>query len=158
MQLLLADSEIVPQLCNAIEGAALSVIILQYQFRVPLNPRAPMRRVLNALTTAATRGVPVTILLNNPNRPKRPGPSHGAIRKWLQHPNITILHHDGQEILHTKLCLVDYSLTLLGSHNLSQQGLTRSRNLSLLTDSPEVAKRATTIAVALIKRAHDAPS
>lgn len=155
MQVLIADSQIVNALCEMADQASSSLIFLQYQFRVPFHPRGPMRRILASLLRAAERDVQIIILLNNPNRPKRPGPSHGAIRQYLAHQNIKILHHEGDQILHTKLCIADYSRILLGSHNLSQQSLSTSRNLSILTDDQEVTQRATTIALALIKRAHN---
>lgn len=155
MQLLIQDAEIVPKLVALIDGAEHSILILQYQFRAPLRPRAPMKRVLDALLRAAARGVQITILLNNPNRPKRPGPPHGAIRTWLSHPAIKILHYAGDQILHTKLAIADHARILLGSHNLSQQSFTSSRNISILTDDPAATSAAVRTALALIKQAHN---
>jgi phosphatidylserine/phosphatidylglycerophosphate/cardiolipin synthase-like enzyme len=158
MKQLLQDAEIVPALIALFDSAEHSIIILQYQFRAPFRPRAQMRAVLDALLRAAGRGVQVTILLNNPNRPKRPGPQHGAIRTWLSHPAIKILHYAGDQILHTKLAIADHARILLGSHNLSQQSFSSSRNISILTDDPAAAAAAARTALALIKAAHNGTS
>jgi phosphatidylserine/phosphatidylglycerophosphate/cardiolipin synthase-like enzyme len=155
MQTLIQDAEIVPALCSLINSAEHSIIILQYQFRVPIHPRAPMKRVLDALLRAAARGVQITILLNNPNRPKRPGPQHGAVRTWLKHPGINILHHAGEQILHTKLAVADHARMLLGSHNITQQSFASSRNMTILSDDAATTEAAVRTALALIKRAHN---
>jgi phosphatidylserine/phosphatidylglycerophosphate/cardiolipin synthase-like enzyme len=95
-----------------------------------------MLRVLMALREAADRGVKVTILLNKPDRPRRPGPGHGALATWLKHPNITILHHTRKQILHVKAAAIDRSALILGSHNMSQASFTTSRNISVQIEDP----------------------
>lgn len=128
------DNQIVRALELLFRTAENEIIILQYQFRAAQKPRPQMTKILNALTDAARRGVKVTILLNRPDRPRRPGPGHGALPKFLDHPNIKILHHKRQEILHVKAACADRHLLILGSHNMSQASFSSSRNISVLIE------------------------
>lgn len=133
---IIQNGRIVPALCELFHNAQREILILQYQFRAARNPRPQMLKVLSALRTAADRGVKITILLNKPDRPRRPGPGHGALATWLNHPNITILHHSRKEILHVKAAAADRAALILGSHNMSQASFTTSRNISLRIEDP----------------------
>jgi phosphatidylserine/phosphatidylglycerophosphate/cardiolipin synthase-like enzyme len=133
---IIQDAQIVPALVNLFASAQHEILILQYQFRASQKPRSQMKNVLIALRNAAHRGVKVTILLNKPDRPRRPGPGHGALALWLKHPNITILHHTRKEILHVKAAAIDRTALILGSHNMSQASFATSRNISVLIEDP----------------------
>jgi phosphatidylserine/phosphatidylglycerophosphate/cardiolipin synthase-like enzyme len=148
---LFQDAQIVPTLVALFARAVSSILIVQYQFWVPMRPLPHMTSILNALMAAAARGVLVTILLNRPDRPRRPGPGHGAIAKFLSHPNISILHHGPRETLHIKACLVDQHLLLLGSHNMSHASFTSSRNVSALIEDASVARQFIDIAHHLLE-------
>jgi phosphatidylserine/phosphatidylglycerophosphate/cardiolipin synthase-like enzyme len=128
---IIQDARIVPALCDLFAGAHHEILIIQYQFRPALKPRPQMLKVLYALKSAADRGVKITILLNKPDRPRRPGPGHGALATWLKHPNISILHHTRKQILHVKAAAADRAALILGSHNMSQASFTTSRNISV---------------------------
>jgi phosphatidylserine/phosphatidylglycerophosphate/cardiolipin synthase-like enzyme len=133
---IIQDARIVPALVDLFASAHHEILIIQYQFRAALKPRPQMLKVLFALRDAADRGVKITILLNKPDRPRRPGPGHGALATWLKHPNIIILHHSRREILHVKAAATDRSALILGSHNMSQASFTTSRNISVRIEDP----------------------
>lgn len=144
------DAQIVRALELLFNSAQNEIIILQYQFRAAMNPRPQMTKVLNSLTDAARRGVKVTILLNRPDRPRRPGPGHGALAKFLNHPNIRILHHTPKEILHVKAACADQHLLILGSHNLSQASFNTSRNISVFIEDAATVRAFLLVARPLI--------
>jgi phosphatidylserine/phosphatidylglycerophosphate/cardiolipin synthase-like enzyme len=154
---IIQDARIVNALCQLFDKAQHEILILQYQFRAAHRPRPQMLKVLSSLRTAADRGVKITILLNKPDRPRRPGPSHGALATCLKHPNITILHHTRKQILHVKAAAIDRTAVLLGSHNMSQASFTSSRNISVLIDHPPTAATFFNATRQLVQDALDGP-
>lgn len=156
MLLLIQDAQIVPALERLIDGARKSILLVQYQFKVNIHPRAPMRRILDALLRAADRAVKITILLNNSDRPNQPGTNHGNVKGALRHPAISIFEKGGRQILHTKLLVVDDARILVGSHNLTDRSFGGSRNMTILTDDATAVHEAARTARALIARAVNA--
>lgn len=144
--LLIQDHRIVQALCSLFDSAHDRIIILQYQFRAPMRPQPQMQKILKTLRSAAARGVQIYIVLNKPDRPRRPGPGHGALPKFLNHENIHILHHTRQQILHIKAASADNHSLILGSHNMSQSSFSNSRNLSVLITAPTTIQDFLTIA------------
>jgi phosphatidylserine/phosphatidylglycerophosphate/cardiolipin synthase-like enzyme len=114
-----------------------------------------MLRILTALQHAAARGVKITILLNKPDKPRRPGPGHGALAKFLNHANVRILHHTRQEILHIKAACADQHQLIIGSHNFSQASFSSSRNISVLIQDPHTVRLFLEIAKPLVDKATD---
>lgn len=149
---LIANDNIVSWIIAAVATANVTITILQYQFRI--TPRSPKRltAIVYALLNAARRGVKINILLNDSTRSRPGGRQHGTLAELLDHPNITISHHTGKSILHTKLLLVDKHMAILGSHNYSASSFSRSLNLSVATDEQALIDQATTIANNLISR------
>jgi len=152
---LIQDAQIIQALQSLFRNAENEILILQYQFRAAQKPRPQMMKVITALRSAALRGVKVTILLNRPDRPRRPGPGHGALPKFLDHPNIRILHHTRKEILHVKAACADQYRLILGSHNMSQASFTSSRNISVLIEDAATVREFLLLARPLLKDAEN---
>ncbi len=94
------------------------------------------RLVLEALVSAARRGVHLRVLLD-PGQPQNaaamgPLQSAGAlVRFYLQ---------AGDELLHAKLGIFDAGAVLFGSCNWSRSGFTRNHELDLLVFDPTLAR------------------
>jgi phosphatidylserine/phosphatidylglycerophosphate/cardiolipin synthase-like enzyme len=150
---LIQDFQIVVAICRLCSAAERDLLIVQYAFRSAMRPRREMKAVIQAIRAAADRGVKVTILLNRPSRPRRPGPNIGTLGRVLKHDAIRILFASGARILHTKALLADGHLLLIGSHNFSQLSFSTSRNISVLIDDPLLGRRCAAAVAPLIESA-----
>jgi phosphatidylserine/phosphatidylglycerophosphate/cardiolipin synthase-like enzyme len=93
------------------------------------------RLVLEALVSAAHRGVDTRVLLD-PTQPQNAAvfgqlqPAGAAVRFYRQF---------GDELLHAKLGIFDAAVVLFGSCNWSRSGFTRNHELDLLVREPRLA-------------------
>jgi phosphatidylserine/phosphatidylglycerophosphate/cardiolipin synthase-like enzyme len=94
------------------------------------------RLVLDALVSAARRGVHLRILLD-PTQPQNAAafgllePAGAAVRFYRQ---------AADELLHAKLGIFDDGTALFGSCNWSRSGFTRNHELDLLVREPQLAR------------------
>src|SRR2546427_4652231 len=94
------------------------------------------RLVLEALVSAARRGVHLRVLLD-PTQPQNAaafgllGPAGATVRFYRQ---------VADELLHAKLGIFDAGITLFGSCNWSRSGFTRNHELDLLVREPQLAR------------------
>jgi len=94
------------------------------------------RPVLEALVSAARRGVRLRVLLDS-TQPQNAAvlgqlqPAGAAVRFYLQ---------SGDELLHAKLGIFDAGTVLFGSCNWSRSGFTRNHELDLLVREPKLAR------------------
>ena len=94
------------------------------------------RLVLEALVSAARRGVHLRVLLDRtqPQNAAAFGPleSAGAVVRFYQ--------QSSDELLHAKLGIFDAGAVLFGSCNWSRSGFTRNHELDLLVSEPSLAQ------------------
>ena len=94
------------------------------------------RLVLEALVSAARRGVHLRVLLD-PTQPQNAaafgllGPAGATVRFYRQ---------VADELLHAKLGIFDAGITLFGSCNWSRSGFARNHELDLLVREPQLAR------------------
>jgi cardiolipin synthase len=94
------------------------------------------RLVLEALVSAARRGVRLRVLLDS-TQPQNAAafgllqPAGGSVRFYRQ---------TGDELLHAKLGIFDAGAVLFGSCNWSRSGFTRNHELDLLVREPRLAR------------------
>jgi phosphatidylserine/phosphatidylglycerophosphate/cardiolipin synthase-like enzyme len=94
------------------------------------------RLVLEALVSAAHRGVHLRVLLD-PTQPQNAAafgllqPAGAVVRFYRQ---------SGDELLHAKLGIFDAAAVLFGSCNWSRSGFTRNHELDLLVSEPSLAR------------------
>jgi len=94
------------------------------------------RLVLEALVSAARRGVHLRVLLD-PSQPQN------AAAFGLLEPvgaEVRFYRPSGDELLHAKLGIFDVTTALFGSCNWSRSGFTRNHELDLLVNEPSLAR------------------
>ena len=94
------------------------------------------RLVLEALLSAARRGVRVRVLLDSTQ------PQNAAAFGLLQPAGAAVRFYrqTGDELLHAKLGIFDAGAVLFGSCNWSRSGFTRNHELDLLVREPRLAR------------------
>ncbi len=94
------------------------------------------RLVLEALVSAAHRGVHLRVLLD-PTQPQ-----NAAAFGVLEPAGATVRFYRqvGDELLHAKVGIFDAGITLFGSCNWSHSGFTRNHELDLLVREPQLAR------------------
>lgn len=114
----------------AIESAEKEIAIVVYDWRFyPLNHRHPVMRFLKALQAARARGVVVRVLNNRE-----------SVLATLRGYGFVCKRYHGEKLVHAKMMLIDGRRVLVGSHNYTQSGFSANLEVSLLLDSPELAR------------------
>jgi len=88
-------------------------------------------KIIGELAHAARKGVDVKILTSNKLSPKK---LHYLTKAGVQ---VQLNHH---LYIHAKVILIDEKRALLGSINLTQTSLDKNRELSIITDKPEIIR------------------
>lgn len=129
---IITDAAFTPTAIRMACEAQSEIFVVQYLFLIDTIPSRPAHRIATAMMAAAERGVPVRILLNHFNHGRR---GIYAIRPRAQeliHPNIDIRLHTRGQVIHSKIIITDAENVMIGSHNLTNWGLARSHNTSVL--------------------------
>ncbi len=99
------------------------------------------RAVIEALASAAVRGVRVRVYLD-PDQPSlRSGRSFEALTALARTPGVEIRVKTGETLMHLKAYQIDRRVLRSGSANFSYTGLTRQDNDILLIESQEAVAR-----------------
>ena len=136
---LLRDGEYFKMLLKAIKGAEKEIEMAFFLFKTNGYRNNYPDILLHHLVKAAKRGVRIRVLLergdniDKSNRETALRLRKGGIDVSFDTPDITT---------HTKVIVIDGRYTFLGSHNLTASALKYNHELSLLIDSPELARNA----------------
>ena len=131
---IITDANFTTTAIGVADRAQSSLLIVQYLFVLDRTASHPAPRIAAALMEAAERGVQVRILLNHFSHGRAASRSGLHRPVELSHHNIDLRWHTRGQVLHAKVIVGDNREVLVGSHNLSQWCLTRSHNLSILTN------------------------
>ena len=132
-----------PALLKAVKNAQKSIYACLYYISYFPDQKGKVEQILNALADAVKRGVKVEVILDRGNDLAGEGDiSQKNIRAYsqLRKLGIPVFYDEMKTTTHAKYWLVDESLVILGSHNISENSLTNNREASILIQSPEVAK------------------
>jgi phosphatidylserine/phosphatidylglycerophosphate/cardiolipin synthase-like enzyme len=141
---LLRNSEFVDTLLDKIDRAKSSIVMTYFLFKTTEKRGNLPARVVDALLDASRRGVKVSLLLEQSDgeRDSLNRDNHQTA-KQLRHGGVKVLFDDPRRTTHVKSTVIDERYVFIGSHNLTHSALSRNNELSVLIDSPELAKETT---------------
>jgi phosphatidylserine/phosphatidylglycerophosphate/cardiolipin synthase-like enzyme len=139
---LLINREYGDALLAGLRDARSSIIVSCYLFRITKYPENMPRRIANELIRARQRGVDVSVILEQSrdesdflNR------ENHATAALLSRNGIDVRFDSLRKTSHAKVVVIDDRFVFLGSHNLTQSGLSRNNELSVRIDSLEMARK-----------------
>jgi len=141
---LLEDREYFPAFMKAIQGAENEIIMSFFLFKTANHKKSYTDRLLAALVRAADRGVTVRIVLERGNRGhgSLTDKSNGETASRLTGKGIDVRFDSPHVTTHTKVAVIDRRYIFLGSHNLTNSALKYNHELSVVIDSPSMAREA----------------
>ncbi|MBE9545912.1 MAG: phospholipase [Proteobacteria bacterium] len=140
---LLKNRAYFPTLIKAIDNAKNEIVMSFFLFKTNGYRSNYPDRLLNHLIRAAERGVKVKVLLEigkDSNSQINKNNIETAMR--LRKGGIDVSFDHPTTRTHTKVVVIDRRYTFLGSHNLTSSALKYNNELSVLIDSPKVARKA----------------
>lgn len=138
---LLRNSEFVDTLLVKIDRANSSIVMTYFLFKTTEKRGNLPAKVVDALLDAARRGVKVSLLLEQSDEERDSlNRDNHQTAKQLRRGGITVLFDNPRRTTHVKSTIIDERYVFIGSHNLTHSALSRNNELSVLIDSPELAK------------------
>jgi phosphatidylserine/phosphatidylglycerophosphate/cardiolipin synthase-like enzyme len=134
---LLKDSEFSGALLSGIKTARKSIVCSYYLFVV--HGRNESEKVLEELVRARRRGVEVRVILEKTRQKDRLNEENLHTAALLARGGIKVFFDTPDVVTHLKVTVIDNRYVYLGSHNLTEGALRHNNELSVLTDSPELA-------------------
>jgi phosphatidylserine/phosphatidylglycerophosphate/cardiolipin synthase-like enzyme len=128
---LVIGSEFTDRIIELIDEADSSIYIFMFDWRWYKNDfSCDVSRINQALVRATRRGVYVATLLN-----------YADLVEIFQNLNINARRANVRKLLHAKSIVIDESIIILGSHNLTKEAMTANVEMSLIVKDFELAAR-----------------
>lgn len=139
---ILKDEQFLPVAQKLIEHAQKSIYISTFKAEITTKSRGRrLHRFFDTLVKKADRGVNVRLLLNRTfNRKTIPQSNFFAIRE-LGKSQIKIRTPRDDRLCHAKLLIVDDTVAILGSHNLSVRGCHYNFEVSYMLNNAYIANQ-----------------
>ena len=140
---LLKNRDYFPILVKTIDNARKEIVMSFFLFKTNGYRNNYPDRLVNHLIRATERGVKVKILLEiGKDSNSQINKNNIETAKRLKKGGIDVYFDPLHTKTHTKVVVIDRRYTFLGSHNLTSSALKYNNELSILIDSPEVAREA----------------
>lgn len=129
------------ELNKSLEGARLSVLSIQYQWKWNIHDRhSKIHQLGETITRLCQRGIEVKVILNQ----ESPGRNLTKINRVSGNKLAdlgcqTKLLYTGA-LVHAKVWIIDGRFTFIGSHNISSRALTANEEVSVKIESTEFAR------------------
>lgn len=142
---LLTNKEYFPALEDKIRNAGEEILVSVYLFRTTESKRNLATKLRESLSSAASRGVKVTVLLEKEDT-RRKGSSlnedNAYTAKALSRGGVKVYFDTPDTTTHTKMVVIDRRFVFIGSHNFTDSALGRNNEASVMMDSFQIAKEA----------------
>jgi phosphatidylserine/phosphatidylglycerophosphate/cardiolipin synthase-like enzyme len=140
--LLVPDRSLEPVLFGLIRKAQKEIHIGIFLFKCAGHPQSVPSRLGRALIKASRRGVKVWVLMERAEDPlSEVGRENPRCAEILRRAGIEVRMESPSTRSHMKVVVVDGRYVLLGSHNFTQSAFRYNRELSIMTESPCLARK-----------------
>jgi phosphatidylserine/phosphatidylglycerophosphate/cardiolipin synthase-like enzyme len=137
----LPDDLLMPALLKDLGDARQDITCALYMFKTDGNTNAT-GRLLNAMLEARKRDVPVTIIFDMGDKNELTSKYNQATAKTLKQAGVNVIFDDPDRRMHAKMCIIDESISFIGSHNYTYSAMQRNSEATVRVSSPEVAAEA----------------
>ena len=151
---LLINENYFPALLKAIDEAQSEIFMSIFSFKTDVHKNSYPDRILGHLAKAVKRGVNVKVILETTGRgDDELSAQNRQTGKLLEEKGVKVYFDSPRTTTHTKLIVIDESVVILGSHNLTQAALKYNNEISIMLARPDLAKRARNYMLTIIKEA-----
>lgn len=140
--LLLGNDDFFSIFLKAIKGAEKSIHLSMFLFKISGYESNRANIILDAIASAAERGVAVSVLLDESDRINDSVTMENRkSAEKLRKRGVRVRFDSPKRTTHTKAAVIDSRYVFIGSHNFSHSALRYNNELSLLVDSEMLAKK-----------------
>ncbi len=151
---ILANQDYFPAMLEAIDKAQNEIFISMFSFKTGEHKSSYPDRILSHLANAVKRGVKVFVILERTeNKSDDLNIQNMQTGRRLEEKGVNVFFDSPHKTTHTKLVVIDQRLLILGSHNFTQSALKYNNEISILLESPDMAKNARDYMLQIIKEA-----
>src|SRR4030066_1114179 len=138
----LEDNRYLDSLLDKINKSQSSVLVSMYIFKTTGKKTSASNKVKDTLIKAAKRGVTVKVILEvESGRSSTLNEENRLTADQLKKGGGKVYFDSPRKRTHVKAIVIDDRYTFIGSHNLTASALQYNKELSLMIDSVEVAKK-----------------
>ena len=139
--MLLPDGSYYPTLLKFLAGARHRIDMAMYIFKKGKSRHNRPARVARALAKAQQRGVKVQVVLENSDWNDSVNEENRRVARFLRRHKVQVRLDSRHTTSHGKLVVIDQRFVFVGSHNMTHSALGKNNEMSLLLDSPKVARQ-----------------
>jgi cardiolipin synthase len=104
-------------------------------------PNSPTNVLIRELIAAHKRGVSVKVILERRDQRQRASVTNEKTGSMLSRGGVDVVYDPATVTTHTKLLIVDGTISVVGSTNWTYSALEKNHEVSVLVRSSEVARR-----------------
>jgi phosphatidylserine/phosphatidylglycerophosphate/cardiolipin synthase-like enzyme len=135
---LLKNHEYLDELLNSVRNARKSIVFSYYIFKAKGNNDPG--RVAEELVRAQKRGADVTVILERTSAKDKLNEENLHTAAILARGGVKVFFDSPDVVTHMKVAIIDARYVFVGSHNLTESALMHNNELSVMIDSPSLAR------------------